>query len=48
MFEEQNLEIRRLRNENEDIKRRLGFIEGLAASTIGFNGSRDMEIISSF
>lgn len=48
MFEEQNLEIRRLREENEDIKKRLGFIESLAAFTIGQNGVRDMEIISSY
>lgn len=48
MFEEQNLEIRRLRTENEDIKRMLSFIESLAALTMGNNRVRDMEVLSSF
>lgn len=48
MIKEQNLELRKLKSENEDIKARLGFIEGLAASTIGHYGSRDMEIVNSY
>lgn len=48
MFEEQNLELRRLKTENEDIKRRLSFIESLAATTMGNNRIRDMEVLNSF
>lgn len=48
MFEEENLELRRLKTENEDIKRRLSFIESLAATTMGNNRIKDMEILNSF
>lgn len=44
MIKEQNLEIRRLKSENEDIKIRLGYIESLAASTLGQNRLTDMEL----
>lgn len=48
MFEEQKVEFRRLNVENEDIKRRPGFIESLAAFTMGQNRVMDMEVINSF
>lgn len=48
LFEEQKMELRRLKTENEDIKRRLGFIESLAAFTMGQNRVMDMEIMNQF
>lgn len=48
MIEEQKVEIRRLKTENEEIKGRLSYLEGLAASRLGQNGIIDMEIVSSF
>lgn len=48
MFEEQKVELRRLRNENTEIKDRLHYLEGLAASTMSNNGVLDMEIVSSY
>ncbi|KAK1366903.1 hypothetical protein POM88_042464 [Heracleum sosnowskyi] len=48
LFEEQKVEMRRLIKENDEIKGRLSFIEGLAASTMGQNGVIDMDIVSSF
>lgn len=41
-------ELRRLKTEIEDIKRRLGFIESLAAFTMGQNRIMDMKVINSF
>lgn len=48
MFEEQKTEMIGLKNENSEIKRRLAFLEGLAASTMGTNGILDMELVSSY
>lgn len=48
LIKEQNLELRKLKAENEEIKARLGFIEGLAASTLSQNGTREMDIVNSY
>lgn len=48
MIKEQNLEIKRLKAKNEEIKGRLAYIENIAASTLGQNGLMDMEIINSY